>query len=125
MRTRPVDTPTAGATAKTGRGRQHVGWRNLGHLLPHNINDFTVTFTATRILQGRLRPQIKAAKDLHQLVLEIICSNEHRPRTDGRQFPVLGEQPSVLVAGTLLEYSILRPRLEKGAVETEEPQPPC
>ena len=89
MRTRPVDTPTAGATAKTGRGRQHVGWRNLGHLLPHNINDFTVTFTATRILQGRLRPQIKAAKDLHQLVLEIICSNEHRPRPDGRQFVVI------------------------------------
>ena len=85
VRTRPVDPPTPGAATESGRVRQHVWWRDLGHVLPGDIHEFTVAFTATRNCQGRIRPQTQATEDLDQLILEIIGSNEHRSRAGGCQ----------------------------------------
>ena len=110
--------------SEPGRCRQDMRWRNLGHILPCDIHELAVALAATRVLQGRIRPEIEAPKDLDQLVLEIIGTDEHRPRAGGRQLAVPGQQPPALGSGLLREHTILRSRLEEDAVEAEEPQPP-
>jgi len=124
MRTRPVNAPTTDATTEPRRSGKHVRGYDVGYLFTQHIDKLTVALAAARILQGRLRPQIQAPKDLDQLILEIIGPDEHRPRAGGCQPSISGQQPTSIDSGLLLKYSILQPRLEKDAVEAEEPQPP-
>jgi len=120
----PINPLATGTTPETGRSRQDMRRRNLGHFLPRDIHEVAVALATARVLQGRVRPEFQAPEDLDQLILEIIATDEHRPRAGGRQLAVPGQQPPALGSGLLREHTILRSRLEKDAVEAEEPQPP-
>ena len=123
MRTRPVNAPTAGTTTETGRSRKDIRRRNFGHNLPRNIHELAVAFATTSVLQGRVRPEIQTPEDLDQLILEIIRTDEHRPRADRRQLAIPGQQPAAFGTRLLREHTILRSRPDKDAVEAEKPQP--
>ena len=72
MRAGPIDAPAAGATTKSGGGREHVRRRDIGHLLPCDILELSVTLAAARILQARGRPKAQPPEDFEQLILELI-----------------------------------------------------
>ena len=124
MRTRPINPPTAGTAAKTGRRRQHVRRRDLRHLFPRDIHEIAVTLAAPCVLQGRIRSEIQATKDLEQLILEIIGSDKHRPRPGGGELAIPGQQPSALGPSPLGKPAVFRPGLEENRVEAEETEPP-
>jgi len=125
MTARPIDASATCAATEMWRGCENVRRYDVRHFFARHLDELAVALAATRHFQGRIGPQIQTSEDLDQLLLEIIGTDEHRPWADGRQLPVLREQPTALGACLLLEHTILRPRFEIDAVKAEEPQPPC
>jgi hypothetical protein len=121
MTSRPIHPPAAGATTETGRSRQDMGWYNFFHILPGDILEFTVALAAPGVLQRRAGMELEPPKDLDQLLIEFLGPDEHRPRSNGRQLAVPGQEPPALRSRLIREHTILRTGFEKHGVVAKEP----
>ena len=123
MRTRPINSMTAGAASETERGSKHMRRYYFCDLVARDVLEPTVALAAPRSLEGRFWSQTEPVEDLRQLVFETVRTNQNGPRANGRKLTVARQQPAPVDSGPLGEQAILHSRLQKHSIEAKEPQP--